>query len=487
MSGKIKTKSNKNDKIISALIIIGNIIFLSFISFVISFVLLYKDTIHTNIYVESINVSGLTVIEAADKVEGKLKDNIQEEKLQLRYGSKVWTYDSKDIDIKYNFRKAINEAYFIGRKGNYLERISRILMLFKEPESISIESSVDINKINSILDNIAKEINQSPIDATIKRQEGKFIINEGKIGYQLDKENTISKIQEKLGNSGYFDTVVVDLIVKEIYPKTTAEILNTIDHLLGSYTTEFNSSVVGRSHNIKLASNAIDGTVLLPGDVFSFNDIVGPRTPNNGYKTAPVIFKGELVDGIGGGVCQVSSTIYNSVLRSRLEIVERTNHSIPSTYVPKGLDATVSYGVLDFKFKNSTEYPIYIESYVSGNKLTVNIYGQKTSNREIKFTSEVDDVIKRKTEVIYDSNMYEGQEIVKEKGRDGYRVSTYMIEYENGREIRREKISYDYYRPKNRVVIRGTKKQNKSKNDEDKDGNDDNKVNNIQRHHGDVQ
>jgi len=162
---------------------------------------------------------------------------------------------------------------------------------------------------------------------------------------------------------------------------------------MGTYSTKFNSSQKERSYNISLSSNAIDGTILLPGDVFSFNEIVGPRSTSAGYKTAPVIFEGELVDGIGGGVCQVSSTIYNSVLKSQLGVVERVNHSIPSTYVPKGLDATVAYGFLDFKFKNTTDFPIYIESFVNKNILTVNIYGHQTNNREVKLISKVDNVI----------------------------------------------------------------------------------------------
>ncbi len=460
---KIDLENKKAEKLVGIMIIIANVLFLSLLSAVISLVILYNDTIYNNIYVESIDVSGLTVIEAANKVEEELRESNLQNELILRHKEKTWSFDPKDVELKYDFRKAINEAYFIGRKGNYIHRLSRIIELFKEPEDISIKSSINMYKVNEILKSLEKEINIMPIDATMIRKEGRFIIKEGNKGYVLDKEATSLKIQETIMNMSYFKPVEIDLIVNEITPKTTSEMLGNIQDLLGGYSTKFNSSITGRSYNIALSAKSIDGTLLLPEEIFSFNEIVGPRTTSNGYRVAPVIFEGEIVDGIGGGVCQVSSTIYNSVLKSELEIVERTNHSIPSTYVPKGLDATVSYGVLDFKFKNSTDYPIYLESFIRGNEIFVNLYGKKNINREVRFKSVVNSIIKRDTEVVHDPDMYEGEEIVRKKGRNGYKVATYKIIYENGKKVSEEKITSDYYRPSKRVIVRGVKKQNELK------------------------
>lgn len=467
-------ENTRKYKLLSLIIIITSALFFSIIFASISLVVFYKDSIHQGIYVDNIDIGGLSVIEAADKIEVSLSNIDSKEKLKLRHKDKVWTFTSGDLGLKYDLRKAVNEAFLIGRRGNYLDRVKTIVDLLRDHHSITLKTSVDMEKLNRILQSIESKINRPSVDASIKRENNKFIISDEVIGIRLNKEKTSQRIIDGLVNSKYNDIIEIDLIVETIEPKYSAEILSNIQELLGSYSTQFNSAVRGRTHNIKLAAQAIDGTILLPEEPFSFNEVVGPRSANNGYRAAPVIFKGELVDGIGGGVCQVSSTIYNTVLRSQLEIIERVNHSIPSTYVPKGLDATVSYGVLDFKFKNNEKSPIYIESFVKGNKLTVNIYGQKKNNRTVKMSSKITNVIKKDTEIIFDEAMYEGEQIVREKGRNGYRVSSYMTTYENGKPIETKLISKDYYRPSKRVIIKGTKKKEKQSakenNNEDREG-----------------
>lgn len=467
-----KVNSNKKkERFLSILIVLISIIFFSAIFVGISVVMVYKDSIHSGVYIENIDVGGLSVTEAANKLENRLYNIDNKDKLRLRYKDKVWIFKGHELGIKYDFIKAINEAFIIGRRGTFVDRLATIIELLKHPYNISVRTSLDMDKLNDILNSIEAEINSPCIDASIKRVDGKFIITDESAGLMLEKEKTIDEIINTILNVGYNELAEVDLVVKTIPPKYTSEMLSYITDLLGSHTTKFNSSQKGRSYNIYLSARAIDGTVLMPGEIFSFNKVVGPRSVANGYKTAPVIFKGELVDGIGGGVCQVSSTMYNTVLKSNLGIIERVNHTIPSTYVPKGLDATVVYGVLDFKFQNTTEFPIYIESFTKGNTLTINIYGHKTNNQEVKLISKVDEVISKDTEIIFDSNLPEGKQIIKDKGRNGYKVSAYMIIYENGKEIERKLISKDYYRPSKEVIIKGTKKvtvENENDSNEEK-------------------
>jgi vancomycin resistance protein YoaR len=455
----IQNKNDKRNRLISFFIVVASALFFSGVFAAGSLIVINRDSIHDGIYVENVDVGGLSIIEAADKIETVLNKTEGKEKLRLRYRDKIWKFTADELSLQYDLLKAANEAFLIGRRGNYLNRFATVIELLKDPRNISLKPSVDMEKLDAILNSISKEINRPAKEAQVERRDGKFIIRDEVLGLKLDKEKTIERIQEAFMNSGYKDIVEINLMVKTASPKYTSKMLSYIRDLLGSYTTKFNSAIKGRSYNIALSSKAINGTVLLPNEIFSFNEIVGPRTVNNGYKTAPVIFRGELVDGIGGGVCQVSSTIYNSVLKSRLGIVERVNHSIPSTYVPMGLDATVSYGVLDFKFKNTTDYPIYIESFVKGNELTVNIYGHETKKQDVKVMSKVNDVIEKDTEIIFDSNMYEDEKVVKDKGRNGYRVSSYMIIYENGREVERKLLSKDYYPPSKQIIIKGTKKR----------------------------
>jgi len=452
------TQNSKNTKFLYFLIVIISALFFTSLAALLGLIVINNESIYNGIYIEGVDVSGLNAIEAATKIEEQLVESLQDNKLNLRYGDKLWVFSSEEIGLEYDFKRAIDEALRIGRKGSYLDRIAEIIKLIKEPQRINIKSKVDVNLINSILDIINSEIYIPSKEARIERVNGEFVIHEGSVGISLNKQRTFSKIIHELSNSKYYEVVEVDIATDTLSPKLTAETLSNIQHLLGSYTTKFNSRVRGRSHNIYLSSKAINGTVLLPGEIFSFNKVVGPRNSSNGYREAPVIIKGDLVDGLGGGVCQVSSTLYNSALKSELEIIERYNHSIPSTYVPKGLDATVSYGTLDLKFRNSHQYPVYIESYVKGNSLTINVYGYKTNNREIKLYSQVDKVIKMDTEIIYDSSLLVGKEIIKEKGRNGYRVSSYAIIYDNGNKIDSKLIAKDYYGPSKRIIIRGIKK-----------------------------
>jgi len=439
---------------------IAIIVLISFLIGVIaiSFFILYRDTIYNGIEIEGVDVSGLSIVEARKKLEKQFDNEQSAKKIQFVYGTKTWDISIQEIDYSYDYTKALQEAYETGRKGNYFHRLAKVLSLYREPHTIQLEPIYDAGKLDAVLEKLRGEIEQPPKDARISRQGGKFVIQEEQIGLQLDVKKLKSLLEKDISKLKYAEEVQLDIPVEVVSPKITAESLSVIEDLLGKYTTKFSTSNYNRVQNIRLAAKAIDGTVLLPGEVFSFNDVVGPRTKDRGYQDAPVIFEGEFVDGLGGGVCQVSSTLYNAALLSGLKIVERIKHSIPSTYVPKGRDATVSYGIIDFKFENNLSHPIYLEAYISGNSLNVCVYGKKTTNQTIQIHSVENEVVKRDVEVKYDPKLPEGQERIEQKGRDGYKVTTYKIIYENGVEVRREKVSTDYYKPQKQIIVKGTKK-----------------------------
>ena len=163
---------------------------------------------------------------------------------------------------------------------------------------------------------------------------------------------------------------------------------NKLSYTLGSFSTVYNAGNYERSHNIALAAQKINGLVLMPGEQFSFNGVVGQRSAQTGFKTAKVYQGGEIVDGIGGGICQVSTTLYNAVLYADLKIVYRTNHSMPVSYVPSGRDATVSYGSIDFKFSNNQSYPVKLGCSASNGRLTCSVYGIKLQNKKVEITTQ---------------------------------------------------------------------------------------------------
>jgi vancomycin resistance protein YoaR len=201
--------------------------------------------------------------------------------------------------------------------------------------------------------------------------------------------------------------------------------LSQVDTVLGSFTTRFPAWRRERTTNIRIAANKVDGTVIKPGEDFSYNKIVGPRSKEFGFKDAPIFVRGKLVPGTGGGICQLSSTIYNAVLLSNLKIVERSNHSSTVPYVSLGRDATVAYGLLDFRFRNSTSTPIYISSRMSGSYLHVDIYGAS------KDKTDVDVVVEKK---------------------GALKANVYRVVKQDGKIISRELVSRDRYRPAEPMV-----------------------------------
>ncbi|AOT72369.1 VanW family protein [Geosporobacter ferrireducens] len=463
------TSSTKRKNFVAGIIIV----LLSFLVSTtgITFFLIHRDTIYNGVTIENMDMGGLSIAEARKKAEERFEDSVTQKKILLKYGDKVWSFTGEDIGYDLNFTKAVNEAYNIGREGNYFERLQKIISLYRRPENIMLTPVYDQEKIEKQLSAIKKSIDKPAKNAIITRTNGKFAITPEITGLQMDIERANHSIIEAILDRKNSSETTIELPVEVQSPRITSESLSYINDLLGVYTTQFNAGNKNRSQNIILSSNAINGTVLMPNDVFSFNERVGPRSRERGYQDAPVIFKGELVEGLGGGVCQVSSTIYNSVLMSNLKIVERVNHSIPSTYVPKGLDATVSYGVLDFKFQNTFSQPIYIESSVHGNQLTIRIYGLKTDNRLIKIETKETEVVKRGSEIKYDANLLQGMQRVEQEGRDGYKITTYKVLYENGVEVERNVVSKDYYRPQKQIIVKGTKKPQPVKNSKQESAN----------------
>lgn len=449
-------KKPKKSYVITGLIIV----LLSFLILTtgLSFYLLYRDTIYHGITIENIDIGGLAFYEANQKIANHFDDKNLEARIHFVYADRTWTVSNDEFGYSYDYTKALNEAYEVGRQGNYFERLSTIISLYKKNQNINLLPIYDSSKIDAILYNIKMDIDQPTEDATINRKNGIFVIADEKIGLKLNANKTKSLLNSRINELKYDKDINIDLQVESEFPRITSESLSTIQDLLGSYSTTFNVSNASRSQNITLAAKAINGIVLMAGDIFSFNDVVGPRSREKGYLDAPVIFNGELVEGLGGGVCQASSTIYNAALLSDLKIVERIKHSIPSLYVPKGRDATVSYGLLDFKFQNNQSHPIYIESYTKGDQMVINIFGRRTNNRIVKIHTVENEFIKRTVETKLDSELLYGQERIEQEGRDGYRVTTYKIVYENNIEVSREQVSKDYYKPRNEIVVKGTKK-----------------------------
>ena len=313
------------------------------------------------------------------------------------------------------------------------------------PTEIKKPDSIDIEKIHS-------EIYKAPVDAYYTQNP--FAVYPSSTG--LDFNISIDEAKNIVSTNS--ETYSIPL--KTLYPKvTTNDIgMEAFPDLLSSYSTSYASSNANRSTNIALAASKLNGKVLMPGEEFSFNGTVGKRTAAAGFKTATVYSNGQVTTDYGGGICQVSSTLYNSVLKANLDITYRTNHTFTVGYVPIGLDATVSWGAPDFKFKNSRSYPIKIVATTASKRLNIQIYGLKEEvEYEVELVSYKTGSVPYSTVYTTDSSLAKGKTKVVQSGSNGAKSEAYKILKLNGKEVSRTLLSRDTYSPHNQIIARGTK------------------------------
>lgn len=408
------------------------------------------DKIVKNAYINGINVGGLTREDAKDELEKKykLKD------LEIIYLEKSWKIPAQDINLSYDLDSTVENAYKLNKENNFIENIYKTIKSdFGQKNNLTITVDYNEEKLKECIENIAKDVNVDVKNASINIGGSGIEVTDSVTGLKVNVEESLKDIVRELKKGNTKEELIV---IKE-EPSIKKEQLQEVDTLLGSHTTKFDSSVYGRSKNIRLASNKTSNVLLMPGDSFSYNEHTGMRTVANGYKNAPVIVEGVVQEGVGGGVCQVSSTLYNAALYSGVSFVELKNHSIPSTYVAKGRDATVTDSGIDFVFKNTLEHPIYIKNYVSGNTVTCQIYGSSKDKKNIQISTSVDGVSQAPTKKVEDPTILKGEEKILEKGRNAYTVSTYRIYKDgSGNVIKKEKVATSYYPKKQGVIAVGT-------------------------------
>lgn len=297
------------------------------------------------------------------------------------------------------------------------------------------------------------------IEPSLKLEDGVLSVVQGTTGVSID-EGELNKAVNEI-NSGSKEEIRIPLIFT--VPEKIAEDLegNIFKDTLYTASSKFNTSTTNnanRAENIKLTTAAINGLILMPGDVFSFNDVVGQRTKERGYKSAHVYYDGKIVDGTGGGICQASSTLHVAAFLADLEIVERYNHMFTVSYLPLGSDATVSWGWPDYKFRNNTNWPVRIDGKVTeDNEVVFSLVGtNEAPGKTIEIYSPIVETYNFKTRYIDDPNLPQGEEIIEKYGITGYRVDTYKIVKQDGETVSEKKAYTSYYQPDEQVVRRGT-------------------------------
>ena len=317
--------------------------------------------------------------------------------------------------------------------------------------SEEIEIPFEMAKCDSInIEEIHKNIYKEAIDASYTTNP--FSIKASSTG--LDFAISLDEAKKMLEENK--DTYTIKL--KVLYPKVSTDDIGqeAFPDLLSSYSTNFASSSSNRANNIILATSKINGTVLMPGETFSYNETVGRRTISRGFKEAGAYANGQVVSAVGGGICQVSSTLYNAVLRANLDIVDRSNHMFQVGYVPIGTDATVSWGSPDFKFKNNRNYPIKIVASADGRVCKIRVFGLKQDDDcDVEIVSYRTGTISYKTTYTTDSSLAAGETKVVQKGSNGATSVAYRILKRNGNVVSKTLLSSDRYQPHNQIIARG--------------------------------
>jgi len=348
---------------------------------------------------------------------------------------------------------ALEKAYRIGREG-----------------SIAQKAVSKRNATQGVNFDLEKHWDEKALAEALNNSLGKYSIPAVDASFTITPKNTMQFIPEKIGKLVDITTLSSQIQALDIFnpqnlqvsfnqdtPKLTLAQLESqkITGLVSSYSTNFDAGQANRAENIRLSAKEVDGTVVKPGETFSFNEVVGDRSVANGYREAPVIFNGELVPGIGGGVCQVSTTLYNILLLADLPIVERSNHSLPVHYAPLGQDATVSYPSLDLKFKNDSGSYLLIRSRVSGATLTFELYGQPKPERQVLISTNTETVIPANEKKVVDKSLAPGSMQVRQLGSPGYVVTTFRTVKVDGKVIKQETLGKSVYQSTPRIVAVG--------------------------------
>lgn len=415
-----------------------------------------NEKIVQGIYVDEVNVSGMTKEEAIEAVEAYVLERA-EESITLSVEENEMEVSRGALGVAWNNQEVIDDALSLGKSGNLIERYKALKDLEYDNKVYEISYTADAELIQTIVSEECTKYNRAAKNLGLKKTESGFQIISGEQGIAVDEvraaERILTFIEEEYGADN--KRIEIPTVITE--PKGSEEELAKVKDVLGSFQTSFKTSDAQRSQNVRTGAAHINGTVLYPGEEFSTYVYVNPFTEENGYAMAGSYLNGKVVDSLGGGICQVSSTLYNAVLKAELEIVERSPHSMMVTYVQPSADAAIAGTWKDFKFKNSSDAPIYIEGYATdGKQLVFNIYGQETrpSGRTIKYVNKVLETTPAVTELIADPAQGIGYRLI-ESGHNGCKAELYKEVYIDGVLQSSERVNKSNYMVSNRCVYYG--------------------------------
>ena len=472
------------------------------------------DKIFPNVTVCGVDIGAVTTDKAKEKLEAAFKERLKEREFTLSLEDKTVKFKASDIEAIADVEKSVQNAYDYGKKGNIFKRVAKYIKAKSTPYESELISKINEEKTEQMISEIALN-SEVPVKETTYSVSGDILtISNGHDGIKVDREkakkiikkavfsgeNNIKlnledakpkkvdvdgiykKITEGQKNAVYArengEIVVIDgfpkvemkksdlkaalesgkdtydIKVKVINPEITGEMLREMlfRDKIGSWTSYFSGGNVSRSTNVRLSASRINGVTLLPGETFSYDKTIGKRTIANGYKTATVYVGNTLDEGIGGGICQTSSTLYSAVLYANLEIVSRTSHSLPVSYMPIGQDATIAEGYIDFKFKNNTNYPIKIVCTTNYGSVSCSIMGVKPEGESVSIINTKTSTLDPKNTITINDEIPVGYKKITQKGQGGYIVASQRVVSVGGIEKKRENLTKSVYKAQDNII-----------------------------------
>ena len=437
-------------------VIFSGLILVLLMSIVISLLVYTRDqhVILQGIKISGIDVGNLTQEKAKTLIDHEI-DRLENQTVRLNVGKQSPEVKLKDLGLVVSDASALQEAYDIGRKGSLR---NKVVTKMSAAKGINFELSHtwDDQKLIDSLTRTLEGFNDPATDASFDiTTQNTMSIKSEHVGFVFNPETLASQIK---GLDIYKPLPEIKVDFKEQFPKLTALQLEEqkITGLLASYTTHFDSTQIARSENVRLAAKAMDMSVIKPGDTLSFNKIVGERTVQGGYKDAYIIVNGQFVQGLAGGICQVSSTLYNTGLLANLQVTQRTNHDLAISYVPLGQDATVAFPDLDLKFNNNTGGYLLVRTKTSSNSITIELYGKVKPGQEVFISNTTESVIPAQEQREVDETMAHGTSVVKQHGQPGYIVKSLRTVKVNGKEVSSEPLKQSVYKALPTIIAVGS-------------------------------
>ena len=419
-----------------------------------------EEIIESGIYADQINLSGMTASEAKSEVQAYV-DSFADVQITLHaVDDQAIVITASEVGLKWANPEIVEEAASLGKDGNIVQCYKALKDLEHSNKIYKVEFEFDKEKIRALIEEQGAQYSKEAIDAVLTRNDSVFQIEEGQTGTVIDVSASTEAVYNYLVNDWRGEDGYVDLAVTVQEPRGNAAELAQVKDVLGTFTTSYSTSNGSRSANVANGCALINGCTLYPGDEFSDYEAVSPFSEANGYYMAGSYMNGQVVDSLGGGICQVSTTLYNAVLQAELEVTERYNHSMIVTYVDPSADAAIAESSgKDFKFVNNTNYPIYIEGTTTPDKrITFTIYGVETrdSNREVIYESVVLERNVPEEEVIYVNESLPLGYCSVQSAHVGYRAELWKVVKVGGVEVSREQVNSSSYNKSPRNATVGT-------------------------------